>query len=294
VLHSVLLPATYVGQGVELRDAIADGHHLLDIRNGGEAYFEDDVLLSGASARRLRSRIAGLLSRATATAALGVAWPVLLATAAALKLTRGGRVLTSTEVVRLPARSDESLWKTYRLLRFDVPGSERPVSGFADVLYRVLPGLVNVARGDLRLVGVPPRRAEEVRRLPDDWRALYQTAEAGLITEHTLAGSRALCSEDHYAADAYYPVAAGSGYDLRLLASYARRALACWRAPAPERGRAARAAAPSMRAVEKLRPRAHPAMAAPRPRARRAESILQGMKFTTPDGGEPRGATRCR
>ena len=234
IANSVLLPSTYVGRGVELRNAIVDRNLVIDVRRGQEAHVEDDALLSSISAHALGARLNGLFSRTAATAALALTWPLLLATAAALKAWRGGPVFTSHERVRLPAPADVSRWRTFPLWSFNVDTKGDPESrllaGVRDVLFRVLPGLVNVARGDLRIVGVPPRSAAEVLSLPEDWRALYLGSKAGLINETSLVSPTALCREDHLVSDSFYAAAQGPGYDLRLLTGYAARAFS-WRPP---------------------------------------------------------------
>ena len=90
-------------------------------------------------------------------------------------------------------------------------------------LRQFLPGLFAVLRGNLYLVGLPPRTVEEIEALPKDWRALYVAVKSGLITE---AGTASTDLEDNmqlYLADAYYSVRRTWSYDLVLAARYFSR-----------------------------------------------------------------------
>ncbi len=224
ITDSVLLPLTYVGQGTELHHAIVSKSHLVEVSLGVEMTLEDDLLLSAVSARGLKSHLVGFLTRFFALVGLVIVAPLLLATAITLKLVRGGQVLVSTEALRLPASSDNSRWKTYRLWRF-TEGKTQELSGLDDVLLRFLPGLFNVVKGDLRLVGVPPRAPEEVEGLPQDWRPSYLRARSGLITETSLVPASSLSDDDHRVSDFYYVAAGGLRHDLRLSVAYVGRAL---------------------------------------------------------------------
>jgi hypothetical protein len=101
--------------------------------------------------------------------------------------------------------------------------------------------LVNVARGDLRLVGLPPRTPEQVRKLPPDWRALYLRGRAGIISV-TLLDVEQPSEEEVYAAEGAYAVAGGFLHDLGLLFRYALTVL---RYPGGKQRLAARVDEPS-------------------------------------------------
>jgi lipopolysaccharide/colanic/teichoic acid biosynthesis glycosyltransferase len=88
-----------------------------------------------------------------------------------------------------------------------------------------LPALASVARGDVALVGVPPRSREEIRQLPRDWQTLYLRSKAGIVTEAAVRFPTDPTDDDLYAADAFYAASAGWGYDLKLLARYLSRSL---------------------------------------------------------------------
>jgi lipopolysaccharide/colanic/teichoic acid biosynthesis glycosyltransferase len=230
---ALIFPACYVGQGLDLVDTLVDHGRLISLRHGTETLVDDESLLAGLSTDAPRRVLFRVLSRLAAAGLLALTWPVLSATAIFLRLTRRGPALVPTTVVRLPAPPDPSQWETVRLWSFRGVGDEPEgpgsgsgagcVRGLADLLLRVLPGLISVVRGELDLVGVTPRSEEAVRALPHVWQALVLRARAGLITEAVLFPEDSLGVDERDAADACYAALAGPGHDLALLIAYAKQ-----------------------------------------------------------------------
>ncbi|MFO0958000.1 MAG: NDP-sugar synthase [Isosphaeraceae bacterium] len=218
VADAAVFPTTYVGEGVELADALAVGGLLIHVGLGSEMAVGDRYLLDALQGWRSSSKIQGAFSRAIAALLLLAFGPVLLGSILRRWLADRTTIFDRSQVVRLPAPADDRLWRTFALPRIPTDGRGRLDDGIG----RVLPGLISVLQGDLRLVGVTPRRAEELSAMPADWRELYCRSHAGLITEASrlpghAAGNR---PEDDFAADAFYAASAGLGHDLRLLLEY--------------------------------------------------------------------------
>lgn len=231
VTNSLILPGSYVGEALELADVIVDKNRLINVRVGGALEITDNFILGSLSeshARRAALRLAG---RALAAVALLALAPLLAAVAVWLRARRHGPVLYRKEVVHLPAGAEEMAWEPFALWSFLPPevmehystGAVAP--GPRDLLLRVLPGLVNVVRGQLSLVGVPARSPEEIKKLPHDWQALYLKSKAGLVTESAVYCGPAPGEEEYYAAEAYYAASAGWRHDLRVLTGYLGRSL---------------------------------------------------------------------
>ena len=139
---------------------------------------------------------------------------------------RHGPVLYTKEVVALPAPSDETRWRTFQLWRFcpEVSPAAEEMSATRAALHefflRGLPALMNVARGDLRLVGVMPRTPDEIRALPLDWRTLYLCAHAGIVTEAYVYQGPTPSDDELYTSEAYYSATASIRHNTRLLCGY--------------------------------------------------------------------------
>jgi len=225
VTRALVFPENYVGADLELDNVIVDHNRIL--RGEGTIVEADAFVLGCLSGGSTRGRATAMVSRLVAVALLVVAAPVLLLTALWLKLTRPGRVLYRRRVVVIPEpagarRRTCDLWTFCPVAEGGVASAEAE-PGWRRLLQVVLPALVNIARGDLRFVGVRPRSPGEVEKLPPEWRSLYLCCKAGLITEEGLGNG---CSKDErYAAEAYYAAAGDWRYDLRLVCTYLRRLL---------------------------------------------------------------------
>lgn len=231
VSNSMILPGSYVGEGLELDESIVDKNRLVNVRVGIAVSVADNFILGSLSEKHIGNWVNGLISRLTGLSLLVIAAPLILLTSIWLKLARRGPLVHYIDAIKLPAQNEEHEWRTYRLFSFAPRTSETPnagpapTGGWRGVFLFLLPGLINVARGDLRLVGVAPRSRDEVLALSSDWRALYLSAKGGLITEaYVLYGTKP--SEDElYSSEAVYAVNASISHDLRLVGGYIWRLL---------------------------------------------------------------------
>jgi lipopolysaccharide/colanic/teichoic acid biosynthesis glycosyltransferase len=231
VINSVVFPGSYVGEGLELADVLVDKNRLISLRLGGAVDVSDNFLLGSIAERHLSRWFGRALARAAALAALLLASPLLLALALCLKLFRRGPVLYRKDAVRLPAAAEEVAWGTFPIWSFSpIPAGGagawgRGLCSLRGLVLRFLPALVSVVRGDLTLVGVPPRTSDEVKQLPHDWKALYLRARAGIVTEASVRPAADFTDDDLYASDAVYAACAGWAYELKLLARYLIRSV---------------------------------------------------------------------
>ncbi|MEP6534854.1 MAG: NDP-sugar synthase [Bryobacteraceae bacterium] len=217
VTNAAVLPRSYVGEALHLENVIVDRNRLINAEVGSDFEVVDDFILGSLSHSRTKESFNAAVSRITGIALFALLSPVLLLTALLCRVFRRGPVVFKREVVQLPASGGSETWKSFSLWSF-CAGAQG--SGLLDLLLRVLPGLLNVARGELRLVGVTPRTSEETRRLPSDWRSLYLRTKGGLVTEAGLLYGAAGSPDELYSAEAFYAVAAGPRHDIRLMGSY--------------------------------------------------------------------------
>jgi lipopolysaccharide/colanic/teichoic acid biosynthesis glycosyltransferase len=163
-----------------------------------------------------------------ATLLLLLLWPVLLATALVLRVVRRGPVVFRKEALRLPAPTDPAQWRTFTLLSFAQDGNDMQKehgSALKHFLLRFLPGLISVAKRNLRIIGVSPRTEKEVKALSQDWRALYLKTKAGLVSEAYINYGDAPTEDERYTSEAFYSVASGFGHDLKIFFAYLGRIL---------------------------------------------------------------------
>lgn len=222
VHDSLTYPGSYIGEGLELADVIVDRNHLINVRVGGAVTVDDIFILGNLADRQLRRGAQRVASQLAGALLLVLLSPLLLLVALALKLGRRGPVFSRKTVVRVPASAKTAHWRTYSLLSFWPPAATPPL-GLRHALFQLLPALINIARGDLGFVGLPPRTAAEIRRLPADWQTLHLASKAGVITEAALQCGPNATADDLFMAEAFYAAAANWRYDLRLLFRYLGR-----------------------------------------------------------------------
>jgi NDP-sugar pyrophosphorylase family protein len=216
--NSVIFSGSYVGEALELEDVIIDKNLLVNARLGAVVSITDDFILGSLAGKQIRAGVSRLVSRTAAVVLLAVTWPILLLTALYLKLARPGPVLVKREYVKLPAPDSEAQWRTFQLWSFQAaPAQNSRLSG---LFLRFLPALINVAKGELRFVGVAPRGKKEVSHLSRDWQTLYLRSKAGIVTEAEILYGDRPDEDELYSAEAFYSAAAGMRHDARLLLSY--------------------------------------------------------------------------
>lgn len=229
--NALVLPGSFVGEGLELRDTIVDKNRLVNARVGAALSIRDDFILGSLSDNTLQKWFSNVLSRCCGIGLLVVTVPLLLLTMLYLKATRRGPLFYRKEIVRLPALSDPPEWETVPLWSFlpdTLPhdaGSVERRRDYRDLFLRFLPGLLSVAKGNVRFVGLTPRSVEEVAALPSDWRALHLKSKAGLITETFVYSGERPTEDECYSAETFYAVSASPRHDAVLLWAYLQRIL---------------------------------------------------------------------
>ena len=204
----VIMPRTYVGELVEVANAIVASGDLIRVDTGVRLKITDAFLLGslgGRDGRRRTSpwdRLAGMLLLLLSLPL----WPV--AAAAAALASRGALTRRVTLVGN----------------RSPLPGAETPGAGFSAVSWntpipvlRHLPWLLAVVKGDLRLVGVAPLSPEESQGRTEEWQLVRDQAPVGLIGPTQLNLTREAPLEERLLSDAFYAREPSRGRDLRYL-----------------------------------------------------------------------------
>jgi len=221
---SVILPHSYVGELVEVRNAIVAGDQLIRVDTGVVVTISDAFLLgnlgqgNAAAGSRVTDRIGGALLILLSLPL----WPLALA-AAALSRPPAGALPAAGEGGNATAAAAR-LWRTEMLI-----GNRRsslPTAGESDQCFftgrfatdipvlALLPRLLAVLRGDLRLVGVAPLTPRESESRSEDWQRVRDQAPVGLLgpTQLLLPGDAPL--DERLMSDAFY---AGQRSDLKDL-----------------------------------------------------------------------------
>lgn len=232
VRESIIFPESYVGENLELDRVVVDRNCLVNLRLGSELMVSEAFLLGSLVKGTVRHGCLRMLSRSVAALLLLCFSPWLLMVWLYSRVRRRAPSFYRRTFVLLPAAPDPAEWRLGNQLGIcanDGRSSEfLTTAGWRDLLFRIVPALVNVAAGSLGFAGVAPRHRNQILRLPEDWRALYLKCRAGLISEAQVNFGAAATRDQIYSADAVYSVSHGVVYDLRLIGRYMLQLLG-WR-----------------------------------------------------------------
>jgi len=226
VTGSIVFPGSYVGEGLELNEVIIDRSRLISIKLGAAVSIPDNFILGGMTRTKMRQLFSRLISRAAACALLILLFPIILFTMLVLKLVRRGPVLYRKEAIQLPATEDKTSWRTFHLLSFEEISDERAASSSAGsrslkhLFLEFLPAIINIMKGELCFVGVPPRSKEEIEALDPNWQAIYLKAKPGIVTEAFVNYGASPTEDELYTSEAFYSVTTGIGHDFKLFFGY--------------------------------------------------------------------------
>jgi len=218
--NAVISPRSYIGKSLELCDVLVNQNRLVNVRLGTEITITEDIIL-GSMAKKIPVVLwwKKLFSRTIAFNLILLTLPLFLIISLCLKIFRNGNVFYTKKAVQLPADPDMALWRTFSLFSYSNPDMAQK-TGLRDLFFRFLPGLINIAKGNLHFVGVQPRTPEEINALPQEWRSLYLNSKPGVITEALVNFGEKPDEDELFSAEAFYSVSTGLRYDFRILVKY--------------------------------------------------------------------------
>jgi NDP-sugar pyrophosphorylase family protein len=232
IADSVILPHSYIGELVEVSNAIVAHDVLVRVDTGAVLKVADAFLLGRLGGAAHGPEGPRLLDRGVGVLLLLLSLPLwlLASAAAALELATGSRLLRREMLIgnRLKAsHQGEPL----------VGDAERafPAWRFATGIpvLATLPRVLALVSGDLRLVGVSPLTPQESKARTEEWQRARDRAPVGLIGPTQLTLPADAPSDERLMSDAFYAGQRSALGDLRwlwvgLLGLFSRRA---WQRP---------------------------------------------------------------
>ena len=199
ITHSVILPGSYIGTGLELRHAVVNGGRLRHVALGVEtALPATDALLLDLSTDLRPVRLG--LPRLAAIAASLLAAPALAAHDLLRRLAG-----CPTDWQRLPVVTgrDES---TGALRVAELHGARTDTGTGGSRFWAHLAGLRDVAAGRCRWIGVRPRDRGQWYALRPEWQQILSRSQVGLLHARAWTDDPSLREEARAAADVYLAV----------------------------------------------------------------------------------------
>jgi len=217
VQRSIVLENSYVGEKLELSDAIVDRNRMVNTRLGGVLEVEDDFILGSmeTSGLRLGSRWA---------AQWVVAWFLLIPSLLVhlfcflFRKTPAEDSLREVPYVRAPFGENPGRSRTLMLRCHHTPDHWK--SCREHFVHFVSVNIGQVIRGRVWLVGFPLREREEAEQMDHARLKLYAQNPGGLIDEARVVHGADAPEDLIYASEAVYSVTKSIRYDLMLLMTY--------------------------------------------------------------------------
>lgn len=208
--NSVILPHSYVGELVEVRNAIVRGNELIRVDSGAVLKITDTFLLADLTTNPIHQGLGAAYNRIGGALLLVAGLPLwLLAVLQALlqkpatplikRRLRGNKI--QLDDFGLPQRAEFSAWE------FQV----------SSPVLRFLPRVLAVVSGDLRLVGALPVSVETAAQRTEDWEKFADQAPAGLLGPTQLIIPADAPDEEKLLSDSFYWAHFSLGQDCRYL-----------------------------------------------------------------------------
>lgn len=210
-LHdSVVLPDTYIGELVDVRNAIVWGNRMIRVDTGAVLPVVETFLLTDLREATLNGTLAEPLNRLLGLLALALSlplWPLALVAALTVNV--------NAPLRRVPLRGNRLEFGEFGNRRRRVFDAWEWTTAIP--VLRHLPRLLAVVSGDLRLVGAEPLTPAQADSRLEDWERIGDRAPAGLIGPTQLILPADAPWEERRLSDAFYARQRDTSRDLRYL-----------------------------------------------------------------------------
>lgn len=208
--NAVILPHTYIGELVTVRDAIVWGNDLIDIETGTAIKVVDAFLLADLREAPLSDALSDWLNRAAGLALLFLSLPLWPLAPLAAWMENPGRLVRTRRL------------RGNRVERDELGQSRRREFTAMEWATRItplakLPLIWPVITGDLQLVGVEAVTRESAARRVAQWELLADDSPAGLLGPTQLLIPADAPSEERLMSDAFFAAQQNAGRIAALL-----------------------------------------------------------------------------
>ncbi len=211
VEDSVILDGTYVGPHTEIKGAIVGKNRLIDVYRGIDVFIDEDHIIGDLEKRSFSRKMQRVFDFSCALALSILFSPAIATLFLYHAIFPSRKYFVAEQRYGSLMRTDlqgKLFPKPFLLFRF---ASRRP-------LVSKLPGLFNVLKGDLCLVGTSPLTEEETEVLTEEWKRVRSQAPSGLFRLWEIESREDLSLEEKFVAENFYAVTRSFRGDLKILA----------------------------------------------------------------------------
>ena len=208
--NTVVLPNTYIGELVELKNAIVRGNDLIRVDIGSTLKVRDVFLLADLNTTPINQSLGTFYSCLLGSLLLLFSLPLWLLAGIKLLIARPESPISFQTL-----RGNKIILDEYGM-----PQRAEFICGEFNLkapILRYLPRLLAVLSGDLRLVGVLPVTPEVASQRQDEWEKQVDQAPVGLIGPTQLTLPQTATTEEKLLSDSFYWAQFGTWQDLHCL-----------------------------------------------------------------------------
>lgn len=179
---AVIWKETYVGEDLDVIDAIVDGSAMVNLRVGTTVTLQDPFLLGSLRQAPGASPVRRVGEAVVAVMGLLALGPFALAASAILAWERRGNPFTWKTAIAQPTLSDPRSWREFTYPTFATDGGSRLAGFLRRSRFKLYPTLVSMLTGQFAIVGLKPRTREELSNLDREHLEAVVKGRIGLLT----------------------------------------------------------------------------------------------------------------
>jgi len=207
---SVILPHTYIGELVELRNAIVRGNDLIRVDNGTILKISDTFLLADLKTTTFNKGLGTVFNRVAGFLLLLLSLPLWFLALFLVLLQNPAKPFSTHRLRGNKIELDD----------FGMPQRTEFSAGEWNVsapVLRYLPRILAVINGDLSLMGTLPVSLETAAQRTEEWEILADQAPAGLLGPTQLHVPVGAPVEEKLMSDSFYAAHFNVRHDLRYI-----------------------------------------------------------------------------
>ncbi len=207
---SIILGNTYIGSHTEIKDSVIRKNSMINVPRLLNVYVGEDLILGDLDKKVISRKGDRLFNLIMAIIILLLFSPIITI-----------RYLYNIFCPSKTFYSSEERFGSYEVVDLQGNMKPRPFNLYAfrskSPFIQKLPGLFNVIKGDMNLVGNSPLTHEEVDSLKEVWETLRFKAPMGLIHLWEVEGDVDLTWEEKIVTENYYSVTRSFWGDIKIL-----------------------------------------------------------------------------
>ena len=220
VQHSAIFRRSYIGRLVNIDGRIVNHSKMINLKTGHFVDITDDFLISAATPPKISyNKLFRFIDFMISLAIIVLLSPVFISTYILIRLFINKNPFSAQQYRNGIYANGEA--KTVNILAFEIKTASGKMNKMGKLIcfwgVQRLPELLNVLRGDMRLVGLKPLSALEYEYAEKNWQQQRHLCSIGFTGLWYIQGTQPESLDNILIADAYYIATRSFNSDLKIL-----------------------------------------------------------------------------